>query len=243
MLNELNEFLEENQKSVYYLFAISILPLLVDAGIVYLLVQHEKTILTFGQFSWVLAYMVAAIAMAVGLTHTTFIALVGGYFLGWQSLVYMVPAYLGATIIGFFLGQVIDNGKLKSYFLKGGKSARIFTHLKEKELLVIFFSRISPILPFAVMNAVLSMLGATLSKYIPATLTGMLPRTLLFSWLGMEAKNISEIMNGPKENIYAKISFVALLMLSSLGLFLLANRALKSGIDKAIQTNDTTDRA
>ena len=240
MLNDLNEFLEENQKSVYYLFAISILPLLVDAGIVYLLVQHEKTILSFNTMGWILTYAGLSIAMAIGLTHTTFIALVGGYFLGWHSLAYMIPAYLVATIIGYFLGQMIDNGKLKSYFLKGGKSARIFNHLKEKELLVIFFSRISPVLPFAVMNAVLSMLGATLSKYIPATLAGMLPRTLLFSWLGMEAKNISEIMSGPKENIYAKISFVVLLMLSSFGLFLLANKALKSGIDKAIQTDDTT---
>lgn len=234
MIKELNEFLEENQKSVYYLFAISVLPLIVDAGIVYLLIQNEAWILKFDTTAWIITYAIAALAMAVGLTHTTFIALVGGFFLAWQSLYYMVPAYLIATLIGYYLGNFIDNGKLLQYFQKGEKSSKVFNNLKKKELMVIFFSRISPVLPFAVMNAVLSMLGATLSRYIPATLAGMLPRTVLFTWLGLEAKSIAEVMNGPKENIYARVTFIVLLMLSSLGLYFLANKAIKSGIDKAI---------
>lgn len=239
MFKEFNDFLEENQKSVYYLFAISILPLLVDAGIVYLLVQNETWIQQFSTTQWALTYAILALAMAVGLTHTTFIALVGGYFLGWQSLYYMIPSYLIATLIGYYLGSFIDNGRLLQYVQKGEKSSKILNNLKKKELLVIFFSRISPVLPFAVMNAVLSMLGASLSRYIPATLAGMLPRTVLFTWLGMEAKSITDIMNGPKENIYARLTFIILLMLSSLGLYFLANKALKSGLDKAIDRAPT----
>lgn len=234
MFKEFNDFLEENQKSVYYLFAISVLPLLVDAGIVYLLVQNETWIQQLDSTQWIWLYVITAIAMAVGLTHTTFIALVGGYFLDWGSLNYMIPAYLIATLIGYYLGRFIDNGRLLNYFQKGEKSSKILQNLKKKELLVIFFSRISPVLPFAVMNAVLSMLGAKLSRYIPATLAGMLPRTILFTWLGMEAKTISDIMNGPKENIYARVTFIALLMFSSLGLYFLANKALKSSLDKVI---------
>ncbi|TAH27045.1 MAG: DedA family protein [Cytophagales bacterium] len=234
MFKELNDFLEENQKSVYYLFAISVLPLIIDAGVVYLLVQNEKYILSLNSMSWAFIYCIASISMAVGLIHTTFAALVGGFFLGWFSLIYMVPSYLVATLLGYYLGGFIDDGRLMNYFMKGEKSSKIFQNLKRKELLVIFFSRISPVLPFAVMNAVLSMLGANLKRYIPATLAGMLPRTIMFTWLGVEAKSIAEIMHGPKENIYARVLFVVLLMFSSLGLYLLANKALKAGLDKAI---------
>jgi uncharacterized membrane protein YdjX (TVP38/TMEM64 family) len=235
MMKELNDFLEENQKSVYYLFALSVLPMLVDAGLVYLLVAYESQILLFNSIEWAIIYLLASIAMAVGLTHTTFVALVGGFFLSWSSLAFMIPSYLLATVLGFVLGKTIDNGKLTQYLMKGEKSAAIFKHLKTKEWVVIFFSRISPVLPFAVMNAVLSMLGAKIHKYIIATLAGMLPRTILFSWLGMEAKNIAEIMNGPKENIYARLTFIILLMVSSLGLYLLINKAVKSALNKAIE--------
>jgi uncharacterized membrane protein YdjX (TVP38/TMEM64 family) len=211
--------IRSNKHSLLFLLVLVVMPFLASSFIILGIIRYEALIHDFTPLQWVGLYLAASITMAFALTHTTFIALLGGFFLGWISMLYMLPAYIVASLIGYFSARLIDQGTFIES-ISGIKGVdNIIHNLKKRENLVIFFCRISPILPFAMMNALLSILRASISKYIVAGSAGMLPRTLLFVWLGMQARNIKELIEHPSDNMASKILFMALLIFSIGGLF------------------------
>lgn len=223
-----------NKNSLIFLLFLVILPFFASSGVVLLIVKYESAIRSFDTLQWILLYFIAALTMSVALTHTTFIALIGGYFLGWISIVYMFPAYIVSSIIGYFAARRIDKGVFLSSISSIKGIDNIILNLKLQENLIIFFCRISPVLPFAMMNALLSILRADLGKYILSGSAGMLPRTLLFIWLGMQARNIKDLIDHPTENMASKIFFIVLLVFSVAGLFFVFRKIAKSPVDQKL---------
>lgn len=217
-----------NKFSFVFLLLLIVLPFIASSFIMLLATGHESDIALFSTGAWVIAYCIAAFTMALALTHTTFIALLGGYFLGWVSVVYMIPAYVIASFIGYGLARFIDQGKFISSISAIPGVGGIIANLKKKESSIIFFSRISPVLPFAMMNALLSILKANPAKYLVAGTLGMLPRTLLFIWVGMQGRNIRELIEHPSDNLFSKISFAVLLIFSAAGLFYILKKILSA---------------
>ena len=211
--------LKTNKNSFLFLLLLVILPFFASSFIVLGIVKYETIIKDFHTTHWVLLYLIASITMAFALTHTTFIALLGGFFLGWVSLLYMLPAYILSSVIGYYAAKLIDKGSFLESIsgIKGVQN--IVRNLKKRENLIIFFCRISPVLPFSLMNALLSILQASLKRYIVAGSAGMMPRTLLFVWLGMQARDLKELIENPSDNMASKILFIILLIFSIVGLF------------------------
>ena len=208
-----------NRNSFIFLLLLIILPFIASSLIVFFAVNYENQIVGFGLGEWIMVYIVASITMALALTHTTFVALIGGFFLGWASIFYMLPAYILASSIGYKLANLIDKGT----FIESIKSipgvVPIVDNIKKKEVLIIFFSRISPVLPFAMMNALLSILKADFKKYLLFGSLGMLPRSLLFIWLGIQGRDIKNLLENPTGNLVSKLSFIVLMIISVFGLF------------------------
>ena len=152
--------LRNNKYSLIFLLILFILPFIASSILIYSLVKHEAVFHSMTAFYWVIFYSAAAITMALSLTHTTLISLITGYFLGWSGLVYLIPAYLLASYIGYYIAWFIDHGKLFDSLGEVPKVKSVILNLKKKELQVISFARLSPVLPFAIMNALLSYLKA-----------------------------------------------------------------------------------
>ncbi len=213
------QILRNNKNSFLLLLLLFILPFIASSFIVYAVIKHESLIRNFTMVQWLMIYLTASLTMAFALTHTTFVALIGGFFLGWTSLLLMLPAYILASTIGFLTAKLIDKGSFIQSIESIPGVERIIRNLKKKEGLIIFFCRISPVLPFAMMNALLSILNAELKKYLTAGSLGMLPRTLLFVWIGIQGRNLQQLLEHPGENIWSKISFIVLMVVSVFGLF------------------------
>lgn len=220
------DFIRANRTSFLLLLFLFILPFIASSLIVFFAVKYEGITESFSYFHWALFYLLASFTMAFALTHTTFIALIGGYFLGWISIIYMAPAYLAASLIGYFAAKFVDKGKFLSTLSNWKNTDAIMNNLKRKEFIVIFFARLSPILPFAMMNALLSLLNAHLRKYLTAGFLGMLPRTILFIWVGSQASYIKELLENPDQSSFEKIAFVLLLVVSVMGLFIAVKKAI-----------------
>ncbi|MDQ4141398.1 MAG: VTT domain-containing protein [Bacteroidota bacterium] len=225
------------QKNLGTLIAMAILavgPLLISSTVAVLLYQYQAILqqLTIGQM--VLYFMVVSFTMAFALTPTTFVALVTGFYLGWSGFPGVVISYGVAALIGYGLAQVIDHGKLLRFISHFEKAAAVMEELKHQSWSLIILTRISPVLPFALMTFVLAMMKVDKRKFFLASIVGMLPRTLFFFWLGTQAQDIIALLQNPDTGKGGQILVIALVLVSLLGLYILFNRALKKALQKRV---------
>lgn len=137
-------------------------------------------------------YLILTPVVASGLFSTTLLAACGGYFLGWQSLIFFVPVYMVATILGYLVGRTNEKGQLEESLMKIEETSVILTNLYKRHWLVIFFLRISPVLPFAVINILLGAIRTPWLTFLSATLVGMVPRTILAILTGISIKGLGK---------------------------------------------------
>lgn len=213
------QLLRKNKHSFLLMLWMAVMPLLCSALITVVALKYEASIRAFTTLHWLLFFSGTAFSMAMALTPTTFIALISGYFLGWQAVPYMLVAYLTASGIGYYLARYVDQGKFFQTLKQAPKVDRFIAGINQKQFSFIILCRISPVLPFAIMNVVLSMMQVSFSRFLWAGFIGMLPRTLLFIWVGSTASVLKEVIEGGQKDA-GQLSFLILLIISIVGFYL-----------------------
>src|SRR4051812_25356264 len=114
-MNSLKDIFKTNKTSFSLLTIAAILPFVITSIIISFVIKHENDLINFNYLEWIIFYLISALFMAFAFTHTTFIALLSGFFLGWGGVKYAIPSYLLASILGYALARNIDSGNfLKS---------------------------------------------------------------------------------------------------------------------------------
>jgi len=206
----------------------SLVPLLASSGLTYLAfrLQSNSGELAWPELAWI--YTLASITMAFAFTPTTFIALLSGFFIGLTSIPWVIISYQMASFIGYSLAKKIDQGAFVESTQLYPKVHAILGQINFSPLTLVFLARISPVLPFAIMNVVLSMAKVKLRHFLWGGLWGMLPRTLLFLWVGTQAPFLIELLQNRAENQTLIIGTLVLIVISVLGLYLYFVRLLKN---------------
>lgn len=221
---KLFKFLRKNSVSLVYCLALALVPIISSSSISVLAYQYEEAIRAFTLPHWVVFFSLTAFTMAFAITPTTFISILSGYFMGWVCLPFVVLSYLAAAAISFFLSKKIDNGKMLGSLRSYEGAGRVIDNLKNKEFQMVFYSKISPLLPFAFSNFLLSAGGATFKGFMTGSLVGMLPRTIFSVWIGTQAYQLVSIsQEGMGFRTQAFISI--LILISVVGIFRLFRKA------------------
>ncbi|MFY0651203.1 MAG: VTT domain-containing protein [Cyclobacteriaceae bacterium] len=190
----------------------SIVPLVSSASIALAIITNEGVIADFPLLHWVFFYTIATITMALAITPTTFVALVSGYFLGFEGVLAIILSYQTASVLGYYLASQLDDSILQSILDKYPKSKDIIENVNRNQFWLTFLARLSPALPFAIMNVVLSVSKIRLFHFFWGGLVGMLPRTLFFIWVGKQAASLDlAFENTP--NLYWSIGLTALILI------------------------------
>lgn len=108
----------------------------------------------------------------------------------------------------------IDGDKFINYLSDNKKVSSILENIRKEELKFIFFTKLSPVLPFALTNFVFALSGAKLKNILIGGFFGMIPRTLLAVWTGSQAKEIRKLLENPNEGNLQKILVILLLIVS-----------------------------
>lgn len=225
------QLLRKNKLSFFLLLWMSIMPLICSAIVTYAVLQYEPYLRSFTSGQWLLFYIGTVVSMALALTPTTFVALVSGYFLSWQAVPYMLVAYLAASAAGYQLARWADRGRFLNAIKDLPKVSNLMQAVNQQSFTFIILCRISPILPFAIMNIVLSMMRIPFFQFLWAGFIGMLPRTLLFIWVGSTASVLKETIGGEHSNIN-QISFLILLALSIVGFYFYFKKIITQRLQK-----------
>lgn len=213
----LSQVFKKNKTSLFYTLLTGLMPVLISSTLSFYAIRYEEEIRQFDFSYWLVFYAISCFTMAFALTPTTFIALVSGYFLGWSALPFMSVAYLVASYIGYRAAAFFDHGKLLESLEQEKRAKQFIARLKTGELGIIVMSRLSPVLPFAMMNVVLAILRVDLKKFIWAGFLGMLPRTVTAVWVGNRAQQIRQLLESGDRDYFMEISYVVLFIISMAG--------------------------
>lgn len=203
---------DKNHIKLYGLMLwMGIVPFLSSATITLLAINYEPTIANFEMWAWVFFYFTTIGTMALAITPTTFIALISGYFLGFNGLVPIIISYQLASLLGYNLAKKFDDSFIELLKNKYPSSKQMFENVNRNQVVLVLLSRLSPALPFAIMNVVLSISRISIINFFWGGLFGMLPRTIFFIWIGLKASELNEALEG-NQNLYVSIGLSALIV-------------------------------
>lgn len=223
----LRELFQKNFSTLLTMFLLVAVPLLGSASLLGLLYERQDLLHHLSTGQALLYFVVIAFTMAFALTPTTFVAIITGYYFGWAGLPGMVLAYALAAAIGYELAQRLDHGKLRHFLHLFPKAEAVLGELQNQSWQLILLTRLSPVLPFALMTFVLAIVGVPRRRFLLASVLGMLPRSLFFYWLGTKASDVLILLRDPNEGTLSKLVVVGLVAASLFGLYYVFNRALQ----------------
>lgn len=178
------------------------------------IITHESQIALFDWKDWFLITLVCCLTCTFAFTPPTLLALIFGYFIGWNAVLPVFAMNMVAIFLVNIITKMIDGEKFKSYLSDNKKVSNILENIRRQELKVIFFTKLSPVLPFALTNFVFALSGAKLKNILLGGFFGMIPRTLLGVWTGSQAKEIRRLLENPNEGNLQKILIILLIIVS-----------------------------
>lgn len=206
--------IHEQKNMGYLMLWMAVVPIASSLGATYFFLSLEEEILLFDWWQWVLFYGLSVLTMTFAVTPTTYVAIVSGYFLGWHSLPMVILSYQFASLLGYSLAGRLSEGFVSGIEAYYPRSRAYFYNVERKQWSTTFLSRISPALPFALMNVVLSASRIRLGPFFWSGLIGMLPRTVFFVWVGSQAQYFAEAFQNKEGQFW-------MIALSVLGVYLL----------------------
>ena len=198
---------------------LTIIPLVTTSLITAWAISNESLLRSWPLQSWVIVTIILTFASSVALTPPTFLALVYGYFLGWIAIPLLFGLNLGAIAIIFGMSRFLQPESVRNYLIQiYPQITSLLNRFHQNELRLIFFAKLSPILPFAVANLFFAMAGARFKQILTGGTLGMIPRTILAVWAGKEAQDIAYLLKHPNEGLWTKVFILVLIIISTLGM-------------------------
>ena len=211
--------LRQNRASLVLTIFFAVAPIVSSSLLTVGAVSYADYIQTFGFWEWSLFFLIAGITMSLALTPATMLALITGYFMGLEAMFFMVMSYGLASWLGYNLASYVDGGQLIESLKQMPKVRRLMLQLRFTPMPAIIFSRLSPILPFAITNVLFSLLRVDIKKFLIGGTVGMLPRTFLMVWTGSQVNNFQRLIENPGEGIVMEIALVLLIGVSVGGFY------------------------
>jgi len=175
---------------------------------------------SFGPVTGALIYAsIFALSSGTGVLPTYAQAFIGGWAFGtlWGSLA-ALAGFVGASIIGRWIAQVVSRGRVEATLQTNPKAAAVRDEMlrsgKWRTLGLVTLIRIPPNSPFAVGNLALGTTGVPWWCYLLGTAAGLFPRTALVVHLGAQVEDALTIQR-PGLFVYGGIAvtIAALLVL------------------------------
>jgi uncharacterized membrane protein YdjX (TVP38/TMEM64 family) len=162
--------------------------------------------------------IVGTLMMGLALTPTTLFAILSGFIFGWQTFPLLILSYTFATLLGYGWGKRLGGDSLEELLTQYPKAAVMIESKKDSVGALIFFVRISPVIPFALSNLLFALMKTGWKKLVIWGTIGMLPRTTLAFFSGTLAFDIYSAIG--QESISGKWwIFLGLLLLSIWGIW------------------------
>ncbi len=144
----------------------------------------------FGALLYGGVYIVATVALLPGAILT----IAAGFLYGpyWAMLLVLISSVMGATL-AFLLARGWLRPWVVERFSKFPSFVRLERRIEKEGWKVVFLLRLSPLMPFSVLNYILGLSKVSLRGYVLASIVGMMPGILLYTYIGSLVSDLSEL--------------------------------------------------
>lgn len=157
------------------------------------LIDYVRGAGAVGVVVYVVAYVVATVLLLPGSVLT----LGAGFVFGvvWGALL-VWPTSVLAAVIAFSLGRSAVRDRVEHKLLNYPRLRALDLAIRDSDVLVIVLLRLSPIVPFNLLNYGLAVTKARFWPYVVATTFGMVPGILLYVSLGSAVTSLTQLSQG-----------------------------------------------
>lgn len=190
----------------------------------------------WGPVVFILGYTLAAIAFVPGALLT----LAGGAIFGllWGTVWVFIGAVLGSTG-AFLISRYLARGMVERRLRGNRRFAAIDRAVGEEGGRMVFLLRLSPLIPFNLLNYALGLTRVPFPQYLLASV-GMLPGTVLYVYYGKLAGDVAALAGGAApERGTGYYAVLALGLLATVAATTLVTRAARRALREA--TGDPSD--
>ncbi|MCY1370615.1 SNARE associated Golgi protein [compost metagenome] len=150
-----------------------------------------------------------------------------GYFLGWTALPLLILINMLAIVLIYGLSRWLNLSWIENWLRNDPKRSTVLNRIKSEELKIIFFTKLSPLFPFAVTNLIFAASGAAFRNIVLGGFLGMIPRTVLAVYAGTQARGLQELVENPEGSSVSQWLISGLVLASLAGLFFVLKKAFK----------------
>ncbi|KAK3002553.1 hypothetical protein RJ639_022036 [Escallonia herrerae] len=189
-----------------------------------------------------LVLAVAYIPLTVLAVPASVLTLGGGYLFGLPVgfVADSVGATIGATaalLLGRTIGRSFVIAKLKDY----PQFQAVAIAIRRSGFKIVLLLRLVPLLPFNMLNYLLSVTPVPIGEYMLASWLGMMPITLALVYVGTTLKDLSDVTHGWNEFSKTRWAFIVLGLVVSVVLMVCVTKVAKSALEKALAENEQID--
>ena len=175
------------------------------------LVRQLADLGSWGPVLFILLYVVAAITLAPAFVLTFSAGAVFGLWRG--TLLTFIGASLGASAVYAVAAPLARSRVLRWIDRDARVAATRRAVVRENAAWIMFLLRLSPLVPYNLLNYALSLSGVSFRQYLVA-LTGMFPAIVMYAYYGKVAGDVTRIAAGvspPRGTEYYAMMVVGLM--------------------------------
>ncbi len=210
IINILHQYFQTHPRAVIGWIWVSLVPLLGSLVLASQYFLAEKIILVTFWDHTLLTFGISFI-LGLALLPTTLTAMACGFFWAWLGFLDLLMGYVLANIIGFALGKKLNSDFLTILYARHPELKEEIDSKVGQPQGLIFFIRISPLIPFALSNFLFASMAIPLRKVLLYGVPGMLPRTCVAFATGMMANSFlgaKEALNQPVQWIIMMVFLI-----------------------------------
>jgi len=157
----------------------------------------------------------------------------------WGPLVLAV-AYIPLTVLAvpasiLTIGRSYVVSKLKDY----PQFQAVAIAVQRSGFKIVLLLRLVPLLPFNMLNYLLSVTPVSIGEYILASWIGMMPITFAFVYVGTTIKDLSDITHGWNQISTTRWILLSIGSVASVVLMVLVTKVARKSLNKALEENDS----
>jgi uncharacterized membrane protein YdjX (TVP38/TMEM64 family) len=146
----------------------------------------------WGPVLFILLYVAAAVTLAPAFFLTVAAGAMFGVWRG--SLIVFIGASLGASAV-YVLGVPMSRSRLMARLTRDRRVAAVRDAVRGEGAWVMFLLRLSPLVPFNVLNYALALSGVRYSDFAIA-LIGMIPAIIMYTYYGKVVGDVAALAAG-----------------------------------------------
>lgn len=184
----------------------------------------------------VAVFFAAYVASTVALLPGSILTLAAGFAYGplW-GLAIVSPASVAGATSAFLLGRTLlhDWALRKTETSAHGRA--IAQAVTREGFKLVLLLRLSPLVPFNLLNYALSATDVRLGTYVVASAIGMLPGTALYVYLGSLAPTAAQLSAAAERGAAARTALYVAGLLATVAVVVIATRAARRALDAELQ--------